>query len=46
VVSNALANDGLIMPVKDGELVPHALEAVTETDPSPDPMVILAATVP
>ena len=36
---------GVMFPVDDAALVPHALVAVTETVPTPVPMVIVADVV-
>ena len=37
---------GVMLPVDEAALVPHALDAVTETVPAPVPMVIVAEAVP
>ena len=36
---------GVIFPVVDAALVPHALVAVTDTVPTPEPIVIVAEIV-
>src|SRR5690349_14643811 len=42
-LGNAL---GVILPVEEAALVPHALDAVTDTLPTPEPVVIVADVVP
>jgi hypothetical protein len=40
------AVDGVMLPVVAAELLPHALFAVTETEPATEPIVIVAEVVP